>query len=118
MKLVFLIIVLESLVIALILVAVLGHSWRRKSKVQRLFPLIDAAGPPSIHLPTAALFDPVRWAQLNPWLLEGQPDDRTPMIGSDGEVRGSASARRSSARRSHQINYKAWSKARHFARAK
>ena len=27
-------------------------------------------------------FDPMRWAQLNPWLSEGQADDRTPMNGS------------------------------------
>jgi hypothetical protein len=113
MKLVFVIIVLENLVIALILAAVFAHSWRRKFNLQRPFSLIDAGDTPSIHLATPALFDPVRWTRLNPWLLEGQPDDRTPMIGSDGEISGSASARRSSARRFHQINYKAWSKERH-----
>ena len=32
--------------------------------------------------PIQAEFDPIRWALLNPWLSEGQPDDRTPMNGS------------------------------------
>ena len=32
--------------------------------------------------PPQAEFDPMRWAQLNPWLSEGQADDRTPMNGS------------------------------------
>jgi hypothetical protein len=32
--------------------------------------------------PAQAEFDPTCWALLNPWLSEGQPDDRTPMNGS------------------------------------
>lgn len=27
-------------------------------------------------------FDPTRWALANPWLSEGQADDRTPMNGA------------------------------------
>ena len=58
-------------------------------------------------------FNAVRFAQLNPWLSEGQPDDRTPMIGSITDNTGTPSARRAFARRSHQASYKEWSKARH-----
>jgi hypothetical protein len=39
---------------------------------------------PNVVTPSQAQteFDSVRWALLNPWLLEGQADDRTPMNGS------------------------------------
>ena len=58
-------------------------------------------------------FDPVRWALLNPWLSEGQPDDRTPMNGSVKNSGGTPSEQRSFARRSHQAMFKKWSQARH-----
>jgi len=61
---------------------------------------------------TPAEFDPIRWALLNPWLSEGQPDDRTPMNGSVKESGGTPSAQRSFARRSHQAMFKKWSQAR------
>ncbi len=57
-------------------------------------------------------FDPMRWAQLNPWLSEGQADDRTPMNGSVKERGGTPSVQRSFARRSHQAMFKKWSQAR------
>jgi len=57
-------------------------------------------------------FDPIRWALLNPWLSEGQPDDRTPMNGSVKESGGTPSVQRSFARRSHQAMFKKWSQAR------
>ena len=63
--------------------------------------------------PTPAEFDPRRWALLNPWLLEGQPDDRRPMNGSVTDSGGTASVQRSFARRSHQAMFKKWSQARH-----
>jgi hypothetical protein len=59
-----------------------------------------------------AKFDPVRWALLNPWLSEGQPDDRTPMNGSVKDSGGTPSVQRSFARRSHQAMFKKWSQAR------
>jgi len=62
--------------------------------------------------PTRAAFDPKRWAQLNPWLLEGQADDRTPMNGSVKDSGGPPSVQRSFARRSHQAMFKKWSQAR------
>jgi hypothetical protein len=58
-------------------------------------------------------FDPIRWAQRNPWLSEGQADDRTPMDGSVKNSGGTPSVRRAFARRSHQAMFKEWSQARH-----
>jgi hypothetical protein len=63
--------------------------------------------------PTQAQFDPIRWALLNPWLSEGQPDDRTPMNGSVKNSGGPPSVQRSFARRTHQAMLKKWSQARH-----
>jgi hypothetical protein len=57
-------------------------------------------------------FDPVRWAQLNPWLSEGQADDRIPMNGSVKDSGGTPSVQRSFARKSHQAMFKKWSQAR------
>ena len=62
--------------------------------------------------PIPAQFDPIRWALLNPWLSEGQPDDRTPMNGSVKDSGETPSVQRSFARRSHQAMFKKWSQAR------
>ena len=59
-----------------------------------------------------AEFDPIRWARLNPWLSEGQPDDRTPMDGAVKNIVGPPSAQRALARRPHQAMFKKWSQAR------
>ena len=64
--------------------------------------------------PAQAKFDSARWAQLNPWLSEGQADDRTPMNGSVKHSGGTPSVQRSFARRSHQAMFKKWSQARHY----
>ena len=58
-------------------------------------------------------FDPKGWALLNPWLSEGQADDRIPMNGSVKDSGGPPSVQRSFARRSHQAMFKKWSQARH-----
>ena len=58
-------------------------------------------------------FDSVRWGQLNPWLLEGQADDRTPMDGSVKASGETLSVQRATARRRHQAMFKKWSQARH-----
>jgi len=63
--------------------------------------------------PRQAEFDPIRWAQLNPWLSEGQADDRTPMNGSVKNSGGTPSVQRAFARRYHQAMFKKWSQARH-----
>jgi hypothetical protein len=65
-----------------------------------------------INSPAQAEFDPIRWAQLNPWLSEGQEDDRTPMNGAVKDSGGGPSAQRAFARRSHQQMFKKWSQAR------
>jgi len=72
-------------------------------------PLIDNSTTNS----STPAFDPEHWAPLNSWLLVGSADDRRPMLSGATDRRGSASARRSIARRSHQVSYKEWSQARH-----
>jgi hypothetical protein len=62
---------------------------------------------------TQAEFDPMRWAQLNPSLSEGQADDRTPMNGSVKDTGETPSVQRAFGRRSHQAMFKQWSQARH-----
>jgi len=62
---------------------------------------------------TQTEFDPMRWAQLNPWLSGGQADDRTPMNGSVKDSGETPSGQRAFARRSHQAMFKKWSQERH-----
>ena len=62
--------------------------------------------------PSQKEFDSVRWAQLNQWLIEGQPDDRTPMNGSVKDSGGPPSVQRAFARKSHQAMFKKWSQTR------
>jgi hypothetical protein len=57
-------------------------------------------------------FDPTRWALANPWLSEGQADDRTPMNGIVEKSDRTHSSQRAFARRSHQLMFKKWSQAR------
>jgi hypothetical protein len=66
---------------------------------------------PNLMIPAA--FDPKSWALANPWLTEGQPDDRIPMDGSVSDNGLTPSAQRAFARRSHQLRFKKWSQARH-----
>jgi hypothetical protein len=66
-----------------------------------------------INSPARTPFDSMRWALANPWLSEGQPDDRPPMNGSVTESSGTPSAHRAFARRSHQLMFKKWLQARH-----
>ena len=65
------------------------------------------------NLPAQSESDPIRWAQLNPWLSEGQADDRIPMNGSVKDSGGTPSVQRAFARRAHQAMFKKWSQARH-----
>ena len=65
-----------------------------------------------VDSPAEAEFDPVRWAQLNPWLSGGQADDRIPMNGSVKDSGGAPAVQRSIARRRHQTMFKKWSQAR------
>jgi hypothetical protein len=87
--------------------------WSKEPRVP-VRTLINAiSDTPSSKLVTPAPFDARRWAERNPWLSEGQPDDRRPMNGAVGVSTGSSSERRATARRTHQLMYKAWSQARH-----
>jgi hypothetical protein len=54
-----------------------------------------------------------RWSFINGWKVEAQADDRRLTLGRVAERAGSAPAKRSFARRSHQRSFKAWSQQRH-----
>ena len=58
-------------------------------------------------------FDATKWALNNPWLVEGQADDRNPMNGAVAVTSGTPAEQRSFARRTHQEMFKKWSQARH-----
>ena len=70
-------------------------------------------GPPVSNPPASAPFDAAYWAFANPWLAEGQPDDRTPMEGAVRDIGVTPSEQRSFARRTHQLMFKKWSQERH-----
>jgi len=77
-------------------------------------PLLTALGGNAfINSPSPVPFDAKRWALANPWLTEGQADDRIPMEGSVRDSGETASGQRSRARRTHQLMFKKWSQARH-----
>jgi hypothetical protein len=86
-----------------------GASMIKKASSTGERPLKEISGVKAIPAP----FDPILWAQLNPWLAEGQADDRTPMDGSVKDSPGTPSAQRAFARRSHQLMFKKWSQTRH-----
>ena len=57
-----------------------------------------------------------RWAFINGWKVEPQSDDRVPVFGavvSSTAPSASPAARRSTARRKHQLMFKEWSRERH-----
>ncbi|HET6891466.1 MAG TPA: hypothetical protein VFH31_10220, partial [Pyrinomonadaceae bacterium] len=87
--------------------------WPKEPKASIGTVLTAISGNPSNNSVTSPPFDAIRWGWLNPWLSEGQADDRLPMNGSVADSGGSASAQRAFARRSHQIMFKKWSQARH-----
>jgi hypothetical protein len=68
---------------------------------------------PSTNSQTHQPFDPARWALANPWLSEGQADDRIPMEGSVENANRTPPEHRAFARRSHQLMFKKWSQERH-----
>lgn len=55
---------------------------------------------------------PATYAQTDPWIPEGQADDRMPMDGSVRISDESPSGQRAFARRRHQLMFKKWSQAR------
>lgn len=89
------------------------NTWRRVTSAPIGAPLAAVSSDLFTNSPTRAPFDPIRWALANPWLAEGQADDRTPMNGSVGDSGGTPSVQRAFARLSHQAMFKKWSQARH-----
>jgi hypothetical protein len=65
------------------------------------------------NLPPPAPFDPVSWALANPWLTDGQADDRMQTNGSVTDSGQTPPGQRQSARRTHQLMFKKWSQASH-----
>jgi hypothetical protein len=77
-------------------------------------PLLLAHGDKlSADVRVAIPFDPIRWALANPWLAEGQSDDRRPTNGSVAQSGQTGSGQRAFARRRYQLEFKKWSQARH-----
>ena len=68
---------------------------------------------PSANSAAPIPFDQIRWARANPWLAEGQADDRTPMDGSVTDSGETPPGQRAFGRRIHQLMFKKWSQARH-----
>ena len=108
MKIILLIVLLESLVIA---------SWLILRRIRSQFANTPAAG---ALLPifdnaviASTLPEASRWTFINGWNVEAQADDRRLTLGTVNPQAGSAPARRSFARRSHQRNFKTWSQERH-----
>ena len=75
-------------------------------------PVIAVPSDPTANSPAPGSLDTKQWAQLNPWLSEGQDDDRRPMDGSVADRGGTASGQRTLARESHQLKFKKWSQGR------
>jgi hypothetical protein len=77
-------------------------------------PILAAlGGNPFSKSPAPVRFDAKRWALANPWLSEGEPDDRIPMDGSVKDSGETSSGQRAFARRTHQLMFKKWSRTRH-----
>lgn len=73
----------------------------------------DIDGKPSPTSLKPVAFDQRSWLLANPWLAEGQADDRTPMNGGVAKSGEPASGQRASNRLNHQAMFKKWSQARH-----
>ena|ERR1700694_3415288 len=107
MRIVLLITVLEGIVLTL---------WILIRRHYKNLPLSASAAPRERSLAGEYLLRPgnlARWEFISEWQSEGQADDRSPMLDTVAEIAGSPAARRSSARRSHQLHFKKWSSERH-----
>lgn len=112
MKITVLIIVALSL--AIILWVAYSHYRRRRPELLAALADSPVSVAPSSLNSLRLSAESAHWAFINQWQLVEQSDDRRPMNGS--VPRGdetTPSNRRSLARRSHQLNYKKWSQARH-----
>jgi hypothetical protein len=108
MRIVLLITVIESAMIALFLI------WRyRTSRVAALAPIGPVASGTRSTSPAAKIDANSRWSFINGWKVEPQSDDRIPAFGRVAPATSFAPAHRSTARRRHQAMYKQWSQDRH-----
>jgi len=91
------------------------HEENKWSKVEMtpLGPLANLVAINPSNLPPPPPFDSVSWGLANPWLTEGQADDRMQMDGSVTDSGQTAPGQREFARRTHQLMFKKWSQARH-----
>jgi hypothetical protein len=111
MKIILLITVLESLVITLwLMLRRFRSEYSRIPVAETVLPALNNAYGKS---PVSSSLDASRWSFINGWKVEAQADDRRLTLGAVAESAGSASVRRSFARRSHQRSFKSWSQERH-----
>jgi hypothetical protein len=111
MKIIAAITAIEVLVLTLWLVLLRYHRSARL-KTQGILiesALVSAGNSSANHIVSSR----GAWAVINKWQVAPAADDRKQTNGTVAPGSGSISAQRSSARRSHQANYKAWSKERH-----
>jgi|SRR6266536_1376882 len=112
MKVILIITVLETLVVALLVLV--GHSRNRHLEfASGLLNRPQSHGAGSVIKSTLPdLLDVNRWAFINAWQVNSQATDRRPMRGDVTEGTGPPSVRRSVSRRAHQLMFKEWSKDR------
>jgi len=104
MKIIFLVIALESVVITLWM-TIIWLARNRKSNLAGV--ILSESSLSNVNTPrNSTPLKTAHWLFINGWQLEAQADDRMPM-------NGSKSGRPSIARRTHQMRYKEWSKQRH-----
>jgi hypothetical protein len=110
MKIVLLITLVESALLALLMIL-----WRyRSARMPARVPVISAARKSTPESNRSDALRDSRWAFINGWTVEPQSDDRIPAFGDVAfSSTTSASANRSVARRRHQTMYKRWSQERH-----
>jgi hypothetical protein len=112
MKIVLLITVIESAIVALLLILWRYRSARVTARVP-VGPISSAANHSTPELNRSDALRDSRWAFINGWKVEPQSDDRMPTFGGVASSTLSASGRRSTARRRHQAMFKQWSQDRH-----
>src|ERR1700682_1054162 len=111
MRIILAITLLESLAITSWFV--LQHFRSEYSKMPATTTMIPIVSNVPAKPSISASLEASRWSVINGWKVAAQADDRSLTLGTVAENFGSASARRSFARRSHQHSFKAWSQQRH-----
>jgi hypothetical protein len=99
--------------IEVLMIASLFALWYLTRQRSEAFTLSEGkAKNPASRIPLSDR-DNSRWSFINAWQVAPQRDDRTPSLVKPMHGSGSASADRSTARRSHQRMYRQWSADRH-----